>query len=310
LNIDVPHTDRTDEMGQLATSLSIMSKNLFSLTSEIKKIVEVLGEVSTQSISIVEEISKSTTSIATNVNETTEAVNHLKETFAFSKSKTGYVEKVSQEAVKISKQGEASVRDTTESINQIKLQMETISGSILKLNDKTQEIDEIVGTVSEFSEQSNLLAVNASIEAAKADEHGKGFAVVAQEVKNLAERSKEATLEIQNILNETRKVTEGAVLAAERGMQTVDKGLQRTEHSSESISNLFNNVEDTAEAVTQVITTSREQTVGVDQVLQAMESIRESSNQHLESIEYIEGSSRKLHSLGQSLDTMLKEYKV
>src|SRR5206468_6485887 len=89
----------------------------------------------------------------------------------------------------------------------IQTQMESIADSVVKLSEQGQAIGEIIATVNDLAEQSNLLAVNASIEAAKAGEQGKGFAVVAQEVKSLAEQSKQATAQVRNLLNDIQKAT-------------------------------------------------------------------------------------------------------
>ncbi|MBE0647103.1 MAG: methyl-accepting chemotaxis protein, partial [Bacteroidales bacterium] len=95
-----------------------------------------------------------------------------------------------------------TIANTIEGMNKIRQQMTAIAGMVVRLSEQSQTIGEITATVNELAEQSNLLAVNAAIEAAKAGEHGKGFTVVAQEIKMLADRSKEATYQVRNILRD------------------------------------------------------------------------------------------------------------
>jgi methyl-accepting chemotaxis protein len=104
-----------------------------------------------------------------------------------------------------------------EGMKKIQTQMESIAESVVKLSEQSQAIGEIIASVNDLAEQSNLLAVNAAIEAAKAGEQGKGFAVVAQEVKSLAEQSKQATSQVRTIFNDIQKATTAAVLATEQG---------------------------------------------------------------------------------------------
>src|SRR4030067_173625 len=109
-------------------------------------------------------------------------------------------------------------------MHRIQEQMESIAQSIVRLSEQGQAIGEIIATVNDLAEQSNMLAVNAAIEAAKAGEQGKGFAVVAQEVKSLAEQSKQATAQVRTILGDIQKATSGAVMATEQGSKAGETG--------------------------------------------------------------------------------------
>ncbi len=111
-------------------------------------------------------------------------------------------------------------------MNRIREQMEGIAESIVRLSEQSQAIGEIIATVNDLAEQSNLLAVNAAIEAAQAGEQGKGFAVVAQEVRSLAEQSKQATAQVRGILSDIQKATSAAVHGDRTGHQGGGAGCQ------------------------------------------------------------------------------------
>src|SRR5207249_1896404 len=148
-------------------------------------------------------------------------------------------------------------------------------------------------------EQSNLLAVNAAIEAAKAGEQGKGFAVVAQEVKSLAEQSKQATVQVRKLLNDIQKATSAAVMATEQGNKAVEAGVKQSTEAGGSIRLLAENLGQAAQAATQIAASSQQQLVGMDQVALAMENIRQASTQNVASTKQAEVSAENLHKLGQ-----------
>src|SRR5207302_9134131 len=120
----------------------------------------------------------------------------------------------------------------------IQSQMESIAESIVRLSEQSQSIGEIISTVNDLAEQSNLLAVNAAIEAAKAGEQGKGFTVVAHEVKSLAEQSKQATSQVRAILSDIQRATNGAAMAVEQGAKAVEEGVRQSAEAGRSIAQL------------------------------------------------------------------------
>src|SRR5205823_2563408 len=137
-------------------------------------------------------------------------------------------------------------------MQRIRNQMTSIAESMMRLSEQSQTIGEIVAAVEDLSEQSNLLAVNAAIEAATAKEHGKGFAVVADEIKHLADQSKEATKQVRTILRDIQKATAAAVLATEEGTKSVEAGVAQSAQAGESIVALVERIDEAAQAATQI----------------------------------------------------------
>ena len=180
----------------------------------------------------------------------------------------------------------------------------------MRLSEQRQAIGEIITTVGDLAEQSNLLAVNAAIEAAKAGEQGRGFAVVAQEVKRLAEQSKQATAQVRGILNDIEKATTTAVLATEQGSKAVDAGARQSVGAGESIRSLADSIGDATQAATQIAASSQQQLIGMDQIVMAMESIKQASVQNVVSTKQAAVSAQSLHELGQRLKLMVAQYQV
>ena len=190
------------------------------------------------------------------------------------------------------------------------MQMDAIARSIVQLSEQNQTISEIIATVNDLTEQSNVLAVNAAIEAAKAGEYGKGFAVVAQEVRSLAQQSKQATAQIRMILGDIQSATSAAVMATEQGSKAVASGVKQSTEAGESIQLLADSVVEAAQAATQIAASSQQQMVGMDQLALAMENIKSSTMQNMESTRHAETAANKLHELGQKLQALVGRYKV
>jgi methyl-accepting chemotaxis protein len=195
-------------------------------------------------------------------------------------------------------------------MKRIQTQMESIAESVVKLSEQSQAIGEIIATVNDLADQSNLLAVNAAIEAAKAGEHGRGFAVVAQEVKNLAEQSKQATTQVRGILGDIQKATSAAVLATEQGDKAVEAGVKQSTEAGEAIRLLADGITESARTATQIAASSQQQLVGTDQVAMAMENIKEASLQNIAGTKQVEAAAQNLHELGQRLKRLVEQYTV
>ncbi len=155
-----------------------------------------------------------------------------------------------------------------------------------------------------------MLAVNAAIEAVKAGEQGKGFAIVAQEVKSLAEQSKQATVQVRAILGDIQKATSTAGLTTEQGSKAVEVGVQLSGNVDESIRMLSESIEEAAQAATQIAVSAQQQLMGLDQVVLAMQNIGQASAQNAVSAQQTENAAKNLHELGQKLKQLAAQYRV
>ena len=171
----------------------------------------------------------------------------------------------------------------------------------MRLSEHSQVIGEINDAVNDLAEQSNLLAVNAAIEAARAGEQGKGFAVVAQEIRNLAEQSKQATGRIKGILSDIQKAMNAAVLATEQGTKSVEAGVKQSAVAGESIRALADSITESAQAAMQILASTQQQLVGMDQIVSAMENIKQASGQNLSAAQQTESAAHDLHEVGAKL---------
>ena len=304
------NTTRNDEIGELEKSLQKMVKGLKNTTLKLQEEVEVLATSSSEILASITDVSSGTTETATAVTETTTTVEELRQTGQVSTDKAKDVQSSAEEALKTLAQSEKSLSATINDMHQIQERMATISESIIQLSEHSQAIGKIIDTVNDLAEQSNLLAVNAAIEAAKAGDQGKGFAVVADEVRRLAEQSKQATIQVHAILNDIQNSTSSAVMATEQGTKAVSKGVEQSIRTNEALRLLTGGIDKVNQAATQISISSQQQLIGVGQVNVAMTNIREASQQHVNHMRQIETAVHGLNQVGQSLKELVEQYKV
>jgi len=294
----------------LGTTIVNMTDKLRSINVRIREGTSVLTVAIAQILSVTSQVAAGATQTSNAVRETSVTVEEVKQTAQLTSQKAKNVSETALRVTDISLLGKKSVEDSIAGMEEVKRQMESVTGSIMKLSEQTQAIGEIIATVNDLAEQSNLLSVNASIEAAKAGEQGRGFAVVAQEVKTLAEQSKAATAQIRSILNEVQRATGKVVMSAEQGVKVVDLGVKQVNQSGTSIQTLAESVMQAAQAASQITASCQQQLVGVDQVAVAMTSINQASGQSVVGIKQVESAAQNLHSLGQTLKQLVDEFRV
>ncbi len=242
---------------------------------------------------------------ATAVAETTTTVDEIRQT---SEGASRQAERVAQDAeanIAAATQAEEAVEHGLEAMQMIRQEVEGIARNILDLSEKNLQIGEIVQTVNGLAEQSNLLAVNASIEAAKAGEHGRGFSVVASEVKTLAGRSKDATEQIRTILADIQKSSNAAVMVTEQGVKRVEEGQGLIEELGQTIRALGRVVESNVDSARQISMTSKQQLAGVEQINQAMQSLGDSTTESAASTAQLTAASVQVRGVSDQLNNLL-----
>ena len=284
--------------------------SLRRVTREIGEGVNVLASSASEITASTTQVASGSAETASAVSETTATVEEVKQTAQVSTQKARYVSDTALKVVQISQDGKKAIDDSVAAMGRIQEQMESVADSIVRLSEQGQAIGEIIATVNGLAEQSNLLAVNAGIEAAKAGEQGRGFAVVAQEVKSLAEQSKQATAQVRTILGDIQKATSSAVMATEQGSKAVDAGVRLSEQLGESIRILAEAIEESAQAATQIAASAQQQMVGMDQVVLAMQNINQASVQNVASTRQAETAAQGLHGLGVSLKQLVEQYRM
>ncbi len=307
---------RLDLNGQ-QDDLSVLGHNLndmvFSLDTLVKKVQGASADMASASSEIsaaaVQQNAGANQQVSS-INQTTATVDEVRQTAAEANDRAQSVADAAQTSVSISEEGLVAVEQTISGMKDIKDRVEQIAGNILALSEQTQQIGNIISTVNDISEQSNLLALNASIEAARAGDHGKGFAVVAAEVRNLAEQSQQATAQVKSILDDIQRATDTVVIVTEEGTKGVDSGMQLADKAGKTIQSLAEAIHDAAGSAEQIVASAKQQSVGMDQIADAMNDIGKSAAQALAANSQTEETAENLSSLGSRLRETVAAYGV
>ncbi|MBU1566731.1 MAG: methyl-accepting chemotaxis protein [Proteobacteria bacterium] len=294
----------------LGNALATMINNLRIMIREIQESASVVASSVGEILATTTQLAAGIGETATSVSETTATVEEVKQTALLAAEKSQNVSTYAKEAVLVAEQGDTAVAETMDQITNVKGLMEIVAESVVMLSEQTQAIGDIITVVNDLAQQSNLLAVNAAIEASKAGEQGKGFTVVALEIKSLADQSKQATEQVRTILSDIQKATGKSVLAAEQVSKAVDGGVKQAAESGESIRKLAENINEASQAAAQIAASSQQQLAGMEQVAMAMESIKQASQQNVLGTKQAELAAHTLNELGRNLKEMIGTYKV
>ncbi|MDR3597738.1 methyl-accepting chemotaxis protein [Clostridium sp.] len=329
---------KLDEIGNLSSSFNIMIKKIKALIEEVSQVsnkviknVEDVAEISKESAEATEQISMAIGEIATgsteqakNSSEAIDQIRILAEKIDTVMESTKMVKNISNEAKQIGNSSILAVSELNERTRMSVTMVQEINADIYDLNNSSKEIGKIIEVIKSISDQTSLLSLNASIEAARVGEAGKGFAVVANEIKKLSEQSKEATTMIANIINNIQDKTRNTVNLVqqandifneqERSVKNADEAFRNIVESTENISlqvenvtNVMNDIysfkENTIEAVENISVLAEESSAATEEVLASVEE-ESASAQELASL------SNELYEAIQALNKSILLFKI
>ncbi|WP_320005956.1 methyl-accepting chemotaxis protein [Maridesulfovibrio sp.] len=307
LTVEVEARSENDTIGK---ALTVMLENLKGDNLKIHEAVRTLSSSLSQISAASAELTASAAETASAVAETNATVEEVKQTAHLSNEKSRQVADVARKAVSTSQQGRKAADEASSGMKEIRMQMDTIAQSIVKLSEQSQHIGDIIYVVNDLADQSNILAVNASIEASKAGIEGRGFTVVAREIRNLSDQSKQSVAQIQSILADIQKATSSAVMITEQGGKAVETGANLSAQTGEAILNLSTVINQSAQSSAQIAASSQEQLAGLDQVAVALGSIKQAGEQNLESSRQLEEAVKDLDQQARSLKDMMDRFKL
>ena len=310
LTVEKLPEDGEDELCVMAKSFNTMLSTLRNQVGQMREGIQALAAAITEISSAIAEMAANSSETSTSVTEISTTMEEVKQTSHMASEKAQNVADMTLQVNEVSKEGSHATMESMDGMSHIKDEMASLADSIIKLSDQTQSISDIISAVGDIAEQSNLLAVNAAIEAAKAGEYGKGFSVVAQEVKSLSEQSKNSTRQVNAILNEIQKATSSAVMATERGSKAVDAGVKLTESAGNSIETLAQNINESTRAASQISASSRQQLTGIDQLAVALESIKEATQQNIAGVQQLEQAVSSIKKLSEEIKSMTESFKL
>jgi len=217
---------------------------------------------------------------------------------------------VARKSISTAEQGAAAVKHTIEGMNGLREQIQETAKRIKRLGESSQEIGEIVNLLSEITEQTNVLALNAAIQAAAAGDAGKGFSVVAEEVQRLAERSAEATRQIGGIINSIQTDTKDTISAMEKSTQSVVDGARLSDEAGRALSEIERVTLELAELIQGIAVSSQQQSEAAGAVGDKMRRVLELTDHARAGTKQTAGSVGHLTELAQQLKVSVAGFKV
>ncbi len=307
LNVTFAKRSQNDLLG---IALENMLANINAIMFELKHSVLSLNSAASEILATTTQVSASASQTSSAVAQTSSSIEQIKQTAKSSSAKAVQTSESTSKAMEIAKSGTQGLVENMQGLAQIKEKMDLIASNIILLSQQSQQIGEITSTVEDIANQSNMLAVNASIEAVKAGEQGKGFSVVAIELKNLSEQSKQGAKQVQKILADIQKVTGTLVMVAEQGAKAVESGVKQAQNAKTSMDQLNATVQSAANAGKQIAASYEQELAGMDQISGAMSSVKEATMQNLSSIKQVEESAHDLNALSQKLKEVMERYTI
>lgn len=216
---------------------------------------------------------------ATAMSEITTTISELLATSRQIAESAQRVAQIAEQTAEAARSGEGTVNKAHESIAGIRRQVDLVVGHMLELGKKSQQIGAVLDIVSELAEQTNILAINATIEAAGAGETGKRFAVVAEEIRKLADRVAGSTKEIRTLIDDVRSAVNTTVMATETGSKAVDAGSRQFADVASAFKQIATQVTTTTEAAREIELSTKQQTTAVEQVNAAIADVAQTTKE-------------------------------
>jgi methyl-accepting chemotaxis protein len=216
----------------------------------------------------------------------------------------------SQEASKKASEGSVKLDESKKGMQRIVTSTDTVGNNITSLANKTEQIGEIAQVIDDIADQTNLLALNAAIEAARAGEHGRGFAVVADEVRKLAENTTKATKEIADTIRAIQAEAKDANISMQEAGNAVKDGLKMNDEVGLVLGDILASVGNVTNQISQVAAASEEQSATAEQVSTNVEAINNVANESAVGVQQIASASEDLNRLTEKLSQLVDQFKI
>jgi PAS domain S-box-containing protein len=301
---------RFDEIGEIMVQLAMMRNKLHELIADLVEKISLLGR-STAGLSDAASTSAITSlSQAESASAMAAAVDQLSDSVEQMRDRAHDSQALSQESSRMATEGGQIIHSTADEMSHIAKAVTSAASSIRSLEEYSGNISSIVQAIRDIADQTNLLALNAAIEAARAGEQGRGFAVVADEVRKLAERTAHATQEIGGMIVNLQNGTRDAVREMEAGVIRVTDGVEMARRAGEAVTHIRDSAEASAKAVSDITRALNEQSVATRELAQRIEGIAESAQNNAGSASEASSAAANLKILADEQQRLAGRFKI
>jgi methyl-accepting chemotaxis protein len=302
--------DSDDEAGQLQRSLAEMQNNLRQMIETIRRDSEQLQSTAQHLSGTSQSIVHSAREESDNATSMAAAMEQMIHNIAQIADHARNAQAISSQSEELASSGGQVILGVVDGMSRIAEAVNESSSTITALGQSSEEIHSIIQVINSIAEQTNLLALNAAIEAARAGEAGRGFAVVADEVRNLAARTAQSTREISGMIERIRNTTAQAVSSMQAGVIRVNDGVGLARQAGESISEIRGGAQRAAEVVEEISHTIGEQSKASSEVAQRVEQIARMSQQNSQTVDELAAAAQRLDSVARSMQGSVLQFQT
>jgi methyl-accepting chemotaxis protein len=294
----------------IKNSVNKLGDSLEKVINDVTEAVQATASAASQISSSSEEMASGAQEQSSQTTEVAGAVEEMTKTILETTKNAGNASETAKSAGQSAKEGGHVVKETIEGMTRIAEVVQKSAATVQDLGKSSDQIGEIIQVIDDIADQTNLLALNAAIEAARAGEQGRGFAVVADEVRKLAERTTKATKEIAGMIKQIQKETHGAVESMNMGTEEVEKGKLLADKAGESLEEIIDGANKVVDIITQVAAASEEQSSASEQISKNIEMINNVTQESAAGISQIAKASEDLNRLTVNLQELISRFKT
>ena len=299
-----------DELGEVCQWFNLFVEKLHGIVSRIASTSTQVAAASSQLHSTAEHIATGAEEVASQAGTVATASEEMSATSGDIAQNCQMAAEGAQRASQTASNGAEVVENTVAVMGQIADKVQESAKTVESLGARSDQIGAIIGTIEDIADQTNLLALNAAIEAARAGEQGRGFAVVADEVRALAERTTRATKEIGEMIKAIQKETRGAVIAMEQGVHQVEQGTVEAAKSGQALQDIMQQINDVAMQVNQIATAAEEQTATTSEISSNMTQITEVVQQTSLGAQESATAAEQLNGNAEELQRLVRQFRL
>lgn len=299
-----------DEIGTISTKINELFSRFGEALRGIEKASVQLATATEETSSTAQENATEVKNQQQNIEQVAASTEEMSSTSEEISQNTQQVADAASSATEKSQSGEQALRSSVERITSLANSVDNVNSVINDLEQRSGSITKMIDVIGQVAEQTNLLALNAAIEAARAGEHGRGFAVVADEVRNLAKKTQESTREIEGIISSFQEITENASRSVGESHALANQTCEQAKDLEQTFAEILNDVNCISDMSSQIATASEEQVTTTRELAGRMESISGSAVQTLSGAEEISGVSSEQAKLARELQDMANEFSV
>lgn len=302
--------DYKGDFAKLKSDINQLADSLSALINEVNNTVEQVASAATQISATSDSLAAATQEQSAQTDDVASAVEEMSRTITENAMGATRTAEVAQKNGELANQGGSVVQQTVQKMKDIAKVVGDSAITIQKLGESSKQIGEIIAVIDDIADQTNLLALNAAIEAARAGEQGRGFAVVADEVRKLAERTTDATKQIANMIRGIQKETDMAVEAMNQGNQEVQKGIDLADRAGQALRDILNSTKEVLEMINQIAAASEEQSATSEEISKNVVSISKVIAESSRRVEDVAHASEDMAKLTERLRNLMMQFKV